>query len=46
MDVIKLAYEICGGVCEKLCSRQEMDQRVMQQKFYDPLRAIKLVFHG
>ena len=29
---------------EGLCSLQEMDQRVMQQKFYGSLRAVKLLF--
>ena len=33
------------SVSERLCSLQEIDHRVMQQKFYGPLKAIKLTQH-
>ena len=32
----------CAG--ERLCNLQRMDQRVIQQKFYNPYRVIKLLF--
>ena len=34
--------EYVEGIGERLCILQKMDQRVMQQKFSGPLRAIKL----
>ena len=46
MDIMKLAGGICGwGVGERLKKKKKMDQRVIQQKFYGPLRAIKLFFN-
>ena len=35
-------WNMWSGAGEGLCSLQKMDQRVMQQKFYGPIRAIKL----
>ena len=47
MDIMKIAGGICGwGVGERLCSLLKMDQRVIQEKFYGPLRAIKLLFNA
>ena len=34
-----------SSISERLCSLQKMDQRVMQQKFYGPSMAIKLLFN-
>ena len=39
-------WNLRRGIGERLCSPQEMDQRVMQQKFYGPLRATKLLFNN
>ena len=44
-------YETCRwnlwtGVGERLWTLQEMDQGVIQQKCYCPIRAIKLLYNG
>ena len=33
MDIMKLTCNLLGSVGERLCSVQEMDQRVIQQNF-------------
>ena len=38
MDILKLTSGICGGVLVKdYAVYKKMDQRVIQQKFYNPL---------
>ena len=38
-------WNLWKSVGERLCNLQEMDQRVMEQNFYGPLRKIKLTQH-
>ena len=38
-------WNLWESVGKRLCSLQEIDQRVMQQKLYGPLRAVKLLFN-
>ena len=45
MDIMKLGGGICGDVLVKNYAVYEMDQQVIQQKFYGPLRARKLSFN-
>ena len=35
-------WNLCRSIGQRLCSLQKIDQRVIQQKFYNPYRIVKL----